>query len=816
MMKTGIRISLALGLLLACPMSLSEVKAANVDFVRGDTNADTSMDIGDAITTLDFLFLSKPIPCVASANANGDESMDIGDAIYLLNYLFIDGPPPAEPFPECGPDPIPGSLFPCESFPPCQTARPDPPRDLTCTPGPGEMEVTLAWTNAEAYDEIEIERDGAQIYLGASIETHLDATAGPGAQTYEVTAYLNGVASTAVSCAASLPVPSPEGFTCVQQVNQLVVRLTWQNAAAYDQVEIFRNGASIGTFPPASPRDDTVPGCGLYEYAIRGTIGAIASDTVPCSVGVTLVPAAASDVTCEQIGLDPQVELAWTNNGTYDAVEILRNGAQVAFLDLVATYTDTVPAQGEYTYAVVPHLCDNVAPPATCVVDVQTEVTPPADVQCIQRDNLFLVDLSWTNAMAYTKIEIYRGGEKVAEPAPASTAYADPVTACGTFAYEIKAYVGAHVSAPSPCSALVDVTPGAPQSLACAQAGGALTVALTWQNPTTYESIQVLREGELVATLAGTAAAHADAVPTYGDYAYQVIGTLCANPSSPASCAVHVGQPGPMNLACQDVDQRQGTNPLQERQLPGIFLSWTNPQAYDAIRILRSGLFVTDLPGTAQEHLDLVPAPGTYTYDILGIAGGTQTAAARCTIESAARTTEPLWATLRFDVERRITAADPATNVWIRTGTPVPINGWQFSIAWDPGLVFDHCEGELGPDLPHSLAGTCYEDEVDFGGLTPDFYVKQYWDTNVTVGLVLDLSAQESLPAEADRPVFRLRFRADPFVSGQVYGVRFEPMQTPTGVTLDNNVTGRTQVTPVPRWNNIWPLYLYAGEIRAE
>jgi len=897
------RVTLALGMLLACLAFRSGAEAAKAEFVRGNTNADASLDIGDPITILEYLFLSKPIPCVASANTNGDLSMDIGDAVYLLNYLFIDGPPPSPPFPDCGPDPIVAVDFPCDSFPPCATARPDPPTGLTCTPGPGELDVSLAWTNGDAYDEveifrgavsiakipvaasykdtvpapgtyaytvvgrkggqastasapceatltivvaavtditcgavsgtlnvdlswqnpeayaeIEIKRDGAQIYRGATIRTYRDAAAGPGPHTYEVIGYRLGVASAPASCAVTVRVPPPAGFTCEQQGNQLKVRLSWQNPVAYNQVEILRGGVSLGTFPPVSPYDDTVPRCGLYEYSVRGIVGAFASDPVARSVNVTLVPAAASDVACVQLGLDPQVRITWTNNGAYESIEILRNGAQVALLGLVATYTDTVPAQGAYTYSVVPHLCNNVAPPATCAVTVRTEVAPPANVRCAQRDNIFLVDLSWTNAAAYTKLEIYRNGAKVAEPAPAATNYADPVTACGTFNYEIRAYIGTHASLPSPCSAPVNVTPDAPANLACVQSAAALAVNLSWRNTTTYESIRILRNGSLVATLAGTATSHTDPVPAYGDYAYQVIGILCANPSTPASCAVHVGPPGPANLACQDVDQRQGVNPLQVRQIPAILLSWTNPQVFSAIRILRDGLSIVELPGVTQEYLDLVPVTGPHTYDVLGIAGGVQPAAARCTITSAARTTTPIWATLRFDVQRRLTAADPATNVWVRVGTPVLNNGWQLSIKWDPGLVFEHCEGALSGSPPYTLTGTCYEDGVDFEGFKPWVYYKQYRETSVTVGVIMDSSFQNVLPADPDRPIFRLRFRASPFAAGQVYRLTFEPTVTPNGAILDNNVTGRVPIPDPPgvRWTNLWPLYLYYGEIRAE
>ena len=43
-------------------------------------------------------------------DSNDDASVNIGDPIYLLSYLFADGPPPPPPFPVPGSDPEPGGL----------------------------------------------------------------------------------------------------------------------------------------------------------------------------------------------------------------------------------------------------------------------------------------------------------------------------------------------------------------------------------------------------------------------------------------------------------------------------------------------------------------------------------------------------------------------------------------------------------------------------------------------------------------------------------------------------------------------------------
>ena len=73
-------------------------------FRRGECNDDGAVDISDAVCGLDWLFFDGTTPgCVAALNANGDEAVDLSDAIWLLDSLFAGGPPPAEPFPDCGP-----------------------------------------------------------------------------------------------------------------------------------------------------------------------------------------------------------------------------------------------------------------------------------------------------------------------------------------------------------------------------------------------------------------------------------------------------------------------------------------------------------------------------------------------------------------------------------------------------------------------------------------------------------------------------------------------------------------------------------------
>lgn len=76
----------------------------DVEYRRGDPTDDGTVDLGDVIKTLGYLFLNASVECTRSADVNDDGGVDVSDVITLLTYLFLDGPEPAPPFSECGVD----------------------------------------------------------------------------------------------------------------------------------------------------------------------------------------------------------------------------------------------------------------------------------------------------------------------------------------------------------------------------------------------------------------------------------------------------------------------------------------------------------------------------------------------------------------------------------------------------------------------------------------------------------------------------------------------------------------------------------------
>jgi len=67
-------------------------------FLRGDANADSVLDLSDAVSILSYLFSGGEKPyCLDAADTNDDGDLDLSDSVSLLTYLFAGGGAPSYP-----------------------------------------------------------------------------------------------------------------------------------------------------------------------------------------------------------------------------------------------------------------------------------------------------------------------------------------------------------------------------------------------------------------------------------------------------------------------------------------------------------------------------------------------------------------------------------------------------------------------------------------------------------------------------------------------------------------------------------------------
>ena len=71
--------------------------ASICDCIPGDANGDGSVNVGDAVYLIAYVFKGGPPPTpypICSGDANCDCTVNVGDAVYVINYVFKSGPPP--------------------------------------------------------------------------------------------------------------------------------------------------------------------------------------------------------------------------------------------------------------------------------------------------------------------------------------------------------------------------------------------------------------------------------------------------------------------------------------------------------------------------------------------------------------------------------------------------------------------------------------------------------------------------------------------------------------------------------------------------
>lgn len=92
-------------------MGVTGSGAAAASFLRGDVNADGSLNLTDGISVLNYLFRGQgTLDCTDAADSDDNGQVNLTDVISLLNFLFRGGAAPPAPYPASGPDPTADDL----------------------------------------------------------------------------------------------------------------------------------------------------------------------------------------------------------------------------------------------------------------------------------------------------------------------------------------------------------------------------------------------------------------------------------------------------------------------------------------------------------------------------------------------------------------------------------------------------------------------------------------------------------------------------------------------------------------------------------
>jgi len=333
----------------------------------------------------------------------------------------------------------------------------------------------------------------------------------------------------------------------------------------------------------------------------------------------------------------PIVSWSLPDDETITGVQVSSGGQVLANLPPTeAPFEDSGAGRLSYSVRVVRE--GSLSEPRSCTLPI-TSVSCARGIVLANGNQR--IDLSWDSPGAYSSIEVRRDGTAIAFQPSSGQATSlgdaiDPASDCGVHVYSV---VGATVDGESEeAFCVLPAVPGCDQLLSfdafevSAGGGGA---ELRWRNGQAYESIEVIRDGVLIAELSGTDAPSGFAITTSyldpqlapGSYSYQLVGRsgplLVAGPLR----TLAIEAPRPSFEACL-----VGADGASE-------LSWTIEEGviFDALELLRidpTGTTVSLGSVLGQSAFtDPEAIEGVVTYLLSGLVSGVGVSSEPCSVE---------------------------------------------------------------------------------------------------------------------------------------------------------------------------------------
>ncbi len=480
------------------------------------------------------------------------------------------------------------------------------PADLVCTVNGTAVDVS--WTVTGTWDSVQVVVDGGapQTLPGTSTSVNLGPL-GVGSHTIEVSSVLGAEVSIPAACTIGIAPAAPQSLTCTPSGTDVL--LAWTNPVTYDSVEILRNSVVIATLPGgSSSMTDVAPGPGAQSYFVRGITGGIDSAATAC--GVFIPPSAVTALTCTING--NSADLGWTNSHTYDNVQISRNGLLIATLPGSAVTFQDTPGAGNHEWAVTAILQSANSPAVLCSGTILP--VAPANLSCSAPGST--VSLTWTNSETYDSIVVRRDGVDLAT-LPGSNESFSAVVQPGIYTYSVRAAVASVESSETSCQ--VTRTPLAVTNLDCQFSGG--TATLTWAVETGLSSVEVRRDGVLIATLGGSANFLQETSPPGGLRLYSVT-AIAGSLTSPASeCTLAIPPAAVSSLTCTSATDFTAQ------------LDWLVPGEATAVLVNRNGSLLATLPAGSTGFTDNAAPGGIQTYEVIAEASGIPSDPASCLVD---------------------------------------------------------------------------------------------------------------------------------------------------------------------------------------
>ena len=485
-------------------------------------------------------------------------------------------------------------------------AGPAPPSNLSAT-GASSSRIDLAWTDNstnEAGFKVERSVGGGAFTVVANAGANATSYSNTGlvtgsTYTYRVRAYegLNISDPSNTAAATTLAPPAAPTNLAATPVTSTRIDLQWTDNATYEQgfrVERSVNGGaftvvgSLGVNVTSYSNTSLVSGT-TYTYRVRAYDGpndSAPSDTV--SAAPLAPPAAPSNLTATPVS-PSQINLAWTDNATYEqGFKVERSTDGVSFTQIgtaganAVTYSSTGLVSGTtYTYRVRAYEgANDSAYSNTASANTTSAPAAPTNLTATAVSSS-QINLAWTdNATSEQGFKVERATDGVSFTQIAAlganvTTYANSGVVTGvTYTYRVKAYNGPNDSAWSNTATATPLSgPPAPTNLSATPVSSS-RIDLAWTDNATGEQgykverspdgvsfTQIATVGASVTSYASTGLLASTAYtyrvraydgPNDSAYSNAAAATTLPAPAAPSGLTATPVSPSQINLAWTD------------------------------------------------------------------------------------------------------------------------------------------------------------------------------------------------------------------------------------------------------------------------
>ncbi|MCB9358135.1 MAG: hypothetical protein H6505_06135, partial [Calditrichaeota bacterium] len=486
-------------------------------------------------------------------------------------------------------------------------------------------DVHVSWTaSTGTYSGYIVYRNGDSLaFVTAPATSYTDTDLEGGASaTYAVAAYDEECGTSDLSASDSgtrIEGPEPPANVTASDNSCDNVLVMWDTAPGdVTEYRVYRDATQVGTvIPPMTEYLDT-PDAGVYQYTVRAfsTFCGLTNASDP-DEGVRLPQMGQMEASSASVDSCNGVLVTWVAYPGATAYRVYRDDEPSSLIEVAAPateYFDTTPLPGvPHTYNVsAVNVCNEG--PLSNDVNGQRAETPDQVTGLTATTTLINeVCLEWNDVDGELNYVIYRGATLIATIDAGLTVYCDGDAVPGvTYTYTVAATnvcgegdasVGAQGMA---VFSLGEVTGLEASTTDCNQ------ICLTWtdiENETGYE---ILREGQVIATVGQNVTSYCDTEPMPGDcYSYTVRG-------------VNAGGSGP------DADDVEGCR----RDVPGevfgvaatsndcdaVTITWEDVTNEDSYQIWREGTNIATVPANSVSYDDATGVPGQiYFYWVVAV-----------------------------------------------------------------------------------------------------------------------------------------------------------------------------------------------------